>query len=338
MHILYPCINQLSMANKRCKVLLILLWSINQSLLFAQQPDTLIKKLDSLHEKADSAGGQVNIIRPEAYNENTKINFQNYFILLASDFKQQVTKPFLMTRKDFRNVGIFVLVAGALSFADEPVQRFAIDLRNQNPGMLKFSRFVTNTGGPYEAITLGVLASYGWIFRKEKIKTTSLLASQAYITSTVMQQLIKSLTGRQRPFFYDPDQVEAEPRFRGPFHKIYRDVNGKKIGSSFPSGHTTAAFSAATVFAMEYKNVPWVKFLAYGSATLIGFSRITENKHWVTDVLTGAALGYLTGRQVVNNYHRYATIQNRKAKKGSVSMKLNYEFNRVLPGVVYTFR
>lgn len=305
---------------------------------YSQQPDTLIKKLDSLHSIADSSGKQINIIKQGAYNENSKITFPTYFILLTSDFKQQIAKPFHMTAKDWRNVGVFALVAGSLSFADEPLQRSALDMRNKNPGLRKISRFVTNTGGPYEAITLGLLGSYGWVFKNEKMKTTSLLASQAYITSAVMQLLIKTVTGRQRPFHYNPNQVEAEPKFQGPFHKAFTDINGKRIGSSFPSGHATSAFSAATVYAMEYRDRPWVQILAYGSATLIGLSRITENKHWTTDVLTGAALGYLTGRQVVNNYHRYATIKNAKSKKGSVTFLLNYNYGVMIPGIVYTFR
>src|SRR5690349_1005221 len=73
--------------------------------LSAQQPDTLIKKLDSLEKKTDTAG-QKNVIRREAYNETTKINFSTYFTLLASDAKQQFTKPFHMHGKDWKNLGI----------------------------------------------------------------------------------------------------------------------------------------------------------------------------------------------------------------------------------------
>jgi membrane-associated phospholipid phosphatase len=326
------------MAVLRYKWILVLLSAITYNTAFAQQKtDTLIKKLDSLHSKADSTG-QVNVIKQEAYNEKTKIDVPTYFVLVASDLKQQLTKPFHMHGKDWKNLGIYAVVVGGIAFADEPIQKFAVDLRDHNPGMLKFSRFVTNTGGPYEVITLGLLGGYGLIFKKEKIETTALLASQAYITSGVLHVIIKGISGRQRPFTYNPNRVEADPIFHGPFHKPFRDINGRRIGSSFPSGHTAGAFAAATVFAMEYRDRPLVKIIALTSATLIGLSRITENKHWATDVLTGAALGYLSGRQVVNNYHRYATLKNAKAKKGSVSFQLNYNFGTIQPGVVYTFR
>ena len=304
----------------------------------AQQPDTLIKKLDSLRAKTDTTG-QKNIIKQEAYNENTKINFETYFTLLASDAKQQFTKPFHMRGKDWTRLGIGAAIIGAFAMTDEPVQQFMIKLRDRNEWVHDVSKFVTNTGGPYEAITLGLMATYGVVFKNEKLKTTALLASQSYITSAAIQTILKAISGRQRPFVYDPDHIEAEPTFHGPFHSPFRDINGKRISSSFPSGHTAGAFAAATVFAMEYRDRPLVPIIAYGSASLIGFSRITENKHWVSDVLAGAALGLLSGRQVVNNYHRFAAIRNaRDKKRGSVSFNINYQMGVVLPEVVYTFR
>lgn len=305
---------------------------------FAQQPDTLIKKLDSLSTKTDSAGGQVNNINTKAYNEKTKIDFPTYFILLGSDFKQQITAPFHMTGHDWGMVGKFAIVAGALSLADEPIQRYGLHLSSSSDPIKNISRHVTNVGGLYEMYTLAALGAYGFIFRNEKIKTTTLLATQSYITSGVMAGLIKFITGRERPYKVNPALSEAEPTFHGPFYKPIKDVNGKKLNSSFPSGHTTAAFSAATVYAMEYRDRPLIPILAYSAASLIGLSRITENKHWATDVLTGAALGYLCGRQVVNNYHRYAKLKAPKQKKNTVTFNLQYNYGVVMPGLVYTFR
>lgn len=303
---------------------------------YSQKPDTLIKKLDSLNRKTDSAGGQKNNINPTAYNENTKITFSSYFILLGSDFKQQITAPFHMKGKDWIHVGEFAVVEGGLLFADEPVQRYALDLRNRNTTVRNVSKYVTRFGGPYETYVLLSMGAYGFIFKNEKIKTTTLLATQAYLTGGAMESLLKLLSGRQRPSFYDPNSLEAEPKFRGPFNSG-RDINGKRINSSFPSGHTTVAFAAATVFAMEYKNHPFIPILSYSAATLIGLSRITENKHWITDVVAGAALGYLTGRQVVNNYHRYSKLKAPKQKKNSVSFNLQYNYHQLMPGLVYNF-
>src|SRR5450631_178076 len=275
---------------------------------FSQKTDTLINKLDSLSRKTDSAGHQVNNIAPAAYNENTRLTFNSYFILLGSDLKQSFTKPFHMKKRDWGNLGKFALVTGALAFADEPIQKGALKLRSNNPGLTNVSKYVTNFGGIYEAYTLGALGAYGFIFKNTKMQTTTLLATQAYLAGGAVEGVTKFLSGRTRPSLYDPG-TEAEPRFLGPFSKTAKDAGGKKVYSSFPSGHTTVAFAAATVFALEYKDKLIVPIIAYSAATMIGLSRITENKHWSTDVLVGAALGFLTGKEVVNNYHRYSKLK-----------------------------
>jgi membrane-associated phospholipid phosphatase len=302
---------------------------------FAQEPvkaDTLIKKLDSLARKTDSAGTQKNNIAPAAYNDVTKLDFRSYFILLGSDIKQEFTKPFHMRKRDWRNLGKFAVMAGALRFADEPIQKYAVRLTDRNAPVRNVGHFITNFCSTYEVAPLGAFGLYGVIFKSEKVKTTTLLATQAVLTAVLAEATIKTLTGRTRPNFYPPN-VEAEPTFLGPLGKTGKAANGSKSNSSFPSGHTTAAFSAATVFAVEYRNKPYIPIIAYSMATLVGLSRITENKHWATDVLCGAALGYLNGRQVSFNYHRYAKIKN--GKKSKPSLTLNYDFGRVMPGLVW---
>jgi len=318
------------------KKLIIAAFAILPLIVFPQKPDTLIKKLDSLGRKTDSAGGQVNNINTTAYNETTRITFPSYFILLGSDLKQEFTAPFHFTLKDWRTVGAVAIVGGALFLVDEPVQRYALRLRDSSVTVRNVSKYVTRFGGSYEAYILAGLGAYGFIFKNEKIKTTTLLATQAYITGAAMESFLKFISGRQRPYFYDPRQVDAEPKFHGPFTSG-KDVNGKRINSSFPSGHTTVAFAAATVFAMEYKDRPLVPLISYSAATLIGLSRITENKHWITDVFFGGVLGYFTGRLVVNNYHRYANLKAPNQKKNSVSFNLQYNYGRLMPGLTYRF-
>lgn len=305
--------------------------------LCAQQPDTLIKKLDSLSKKTDKPGQQNNT-NPAAYNEETKINGKTYFILLGSDIKQAFTKPFHMKKRDWDYVGLFTVGAGLLALADEPIQRFALNQRTKSASLRNVSNYVTSFGGLYEIYTLSALGAYGFVFKVDKVKTTTLLATQAYITGGLVESVLKTLTGRQRPYAIHPYEVEAEPTFHGPFYKGVRDETGRKLGSSFPSGHTTVAFAAATVFAMEYRNKPLIPIITYSAATLIGLSRITENKHWATDVLVGAALGYVTGRQVVNNYHRYAKLKAPQQNKSTFKFNLQYNFGHVMPGFVYTFR
>jgi membrane-associated phospholipid phosphatase len=298
---------------------------------FSQQRDTISKKLDSLSKKTDS--GQINNTNPEVYRE-AKLDFKTYFILLGSDLKQSFTKPFHMKSRDWKYLGGAVLVTAGLTLVDKPVQQYALRLRNEHPALRNTSKYITNFGGSYEFYTLAAFGAYGFIFKNEKMKNTTLLASQAYITGAAVESVVKFISGRTRPSFYSPNTI-AQPTFKGPFAKSI-DYTGARTNSSFPSGHATVAFAAATVFALEYKNRPWIPIFAYSAATLIGLSRITENKHWGTDVLVGAALGYLTGRQVVNNYHRYAKLKAPNQQK-SLSFNLQYNFGQVMPGLVYKF-
>lgn len=66
---------------------------------------------------------------------------------------------------------------------------------------------------------------------------------------------------------------------------------------SFPSGHTATAFAAAEWLRMEYGYThPWIAVAGYAAATTTGVLRIYNNRHWVSDVIAGAALGFLCTR------------------------------------------
>ena len=262
---------------------------------------------------------------------------------MTDDIKQQFTAPFRASASDWFKIGVFTAgIAGVTLFVDKPVNQVAVNFRVKSNTLVSTSAYVTQFGGAYEGYTLAFLGAYGYLFKKEKMKTTFWLATQAYITAGLIANLLKYLTGQQRPNYYDPVTGMNNNIFHGPFFAFTKDKNGvrppEQMYSSFPSGHTTAAFAAATVFAMEYKDSKIIPIVAYSAASLIGISRITENQHWLSDVLVGAMLGFLSGRQVVNNYHRYSKIQNEKAKKrGSLSFELNYMNGTVLPGIVYRF-
>lgn len=298
----------------------------------AQRTDSLAKKLDSLRTQTDSAGGKKINTNRTAYNERTRMNAKVYFTLLATDFTQEVTGPFHTPSSSWHKVAGFAVIEAGMFLLDKPVQRYATDLMDRNGNFRGLSHYVTNFGAQYEAYTLAAFGLYGLVFKNQKMKTTTALATQSYIVSGVVEALGKMITGRQRPSYLAPGATKPSPTFHGPSFSFSHG------STSFPSGHTTAAFSAATVFAEEYRNLPWVPFVAYSAASLIGLSRITENKHWISDVFAGAALGYVTGLQVVRNYHRYAYLQNHKGEKGSVSFGLQFNYDHLEPAVTYKFR
>ena len=87
-------------------------------------------------------------------------------------------------------------------------------------------------------------------------------------------------------------RVSAEPRPNDP-----RDL------TSFPSSHTSQAFLTATLLHEQYgRQYPLVSVAGYAVATATGTMRVLGNKHWATDVLAGAAIGFLSAETVWHVY------------------------------------
>lgn len=85
---------------------------------------------------------------------------------------------------------------------------------------------------------------------------------------------------------------------------LFSLVNGVKYGvgklrpdnsssNSFPSGHTAMAFYGATLLHKEYGSSlsPWISIGGYAAAIGTAMGRILNNRHWISDVLSGAAIG-----------------------------------------------
>jgi len=67
--------------------------------------------------------------------------------------------------------------------------------------------------------------------------------------------------------------------------------------NSWPSGHTATSFVGATLLHKEFglTRSPWYSVAGYGVATATGVMRVLNNRHWVSDVLSGAGIGILSG-------------------------------------------
>ena len=62
----------------------------------------------------------------------------------------------------------------------------------------------------------------------------------------------------------------------------------------YPSGHTATAFTGATLLAHEYGHRSvWIPIAGYTVATATGVMRVLNNRHHVSDVIVGAAVGIL---------------------------------------------
>lgn len=150
-----------------------------------------------------------------------------------------------------------------------------------------------------QATLTGILAApvtfyVAGLFRHDsKLTDTALLAAEALGDSEFVTTIIKDTTRRVRP--------EAIPT-NGNFSDTWFESPGSVLRGrgSFPSGHTIAAMSVATVIARRYgKQHRWVPYVAYGLTALIGFSRMTLSAHFASDVFMGGAMGYSISRFTV---------------------------------------
>ena len=131
----------------------------------------------------------------------------------------------------------------------------------------------------------------GLIRKDHKMQTTAMLAGEALLDSEIVTTVMKDIDRRLRP---------AAIGTNGSFNDTwFKDTRYLRSNGSFPSGHTIAAFSVATVISRRYKNHRWVPYVAYGGAALIGFSRVSLSSHFVSDVFMGGALGYSIARFTV---------------------------------------
>jgi hypothetical protein len=85
---------------------------------------------------------------------------------------------------------------------------------------------------------------------------------------------------------------------------VTRPSGGKH---SFPSGHTSYAFVGATVLYHEFRDTqPLLAYSGFALATATGILRITNDAHWLPDVMAGAALGIL----VTNLVYQIKPLKN----------------------------
>ena len=148
------------------------------------------------------------------------------------------------------------------------------------------------------ATSLGIVAAplslyvAGLVRHDPKMTATMLLAAEAVADSEIVTTVFKDTTKRVRPAGLPPRSSLSDTWFEGKGTFL-------RGAGSFPSGHTVAAFSVATVISRRYGGHRWVPYVAYGLAGVVGFSRITLSAHFVSDVFMGGALGYSISRFAV---------------------------------------
>jgi len=216
----------------------------------------------------------------EAYGvELNRDYFKGYFL----DTKSILTLS-SWERKDWIKVGLITGITAGLYHFDSKIQEWVQENRNNTSD--KIANFAKPFGdGKYTLPPLCVFYFYGHFFEDKKAKRVSLLSLESFVVSGIFTQGIKFTGHRHRPSTGDSYNTWDGPSF-------------SKSNLSFPSGHSSSAFSIASVIATEYDN-RFIPPLAYGIATLTALSRVNDNAHWPSDVFFGSCLGYFTAKGIV---------------------------------------
>ena len=166
------------------------------------------------------------------------------------------------------NLGPFLvggIAAGSASFLDDHVRS---SVANPDSG---FGKSLETAGGwPSSVLVVGLFTA-GRLAHGPRFRAMSYDLLDAMVINSGYAQLLKVTVRRERP-------------------------DGSN-NQSFPSGHASNAFTLATVAEVHYGwklGVP-----AYALAAVVGYSRIVRDKHYLSDTVAGAALGYIVGRTVV---------------------------------------
>jgi membrane-associated phospholipid phosphatase len=142
----------------------------------------------------------------------------------------------------------------------------------------------------YGTVTLGLLGA-GLISGNDEVTRAGGRLAATLALAGVTSTGLKWAMGRPRP----NESSDADG---------YVPFSGQ---DAMPSGHTTMAFAMATALADDIDRT-WATVGLYTLATGVGWSRMNDNKHWLTDVAAGAVIG-VTSAKLVNGRWRIFNLR-----------------------------
>lgn len=180
----------------------------------------------------------------------------------------------------WRPVAVGAAVVGVAMLFD---QRIASEVVDHGTAGSRATAQTLSRFGQVEVIApvVGGLAVVGLLTSRPALTRTAGQLIGAMVTATVLTQPAKYLFGRRRPYQVSPLDAMAWSPFSG--------------GTSFPSGHTAAAFALATTLG-DASGSTVARLALYTLATGTAYGRVAESNHWLSDVVAGAGIGILSAR------------------------------------------
>lgn len=201
---------------------------------------------------------------------------------VPKDAKKFYKTPLNSDKNDYLIGAGFFAASYLLMNFDEDIKEFKDNNENETldnlfPLFRKFGEF-------YPPL---ILFSIGQLTDNEKATKTGFYSAEASVLGLGITFIGKNIFARARP--YSGEGADSWNNER--FNKTY---------TSFPSGHSTVAFATATVISEMYKDKKHIPPLMYTLAALAAFSRVYDDKHWTSDIFLGSAIGYFSGKLLLD--------------------------------------
>ncbi len=186
-------------------------------------------------------------------------------------------------------VGTYVLAAGVVL---TPLCAYTLDGRvrsfvlSRERGGERFAFALLNEmgDGRYHVALWSGITLAGYITGNREIYEFGKYGGLSFLLTGISTLALKSAIGRARPH-----------TGLGVMH--FRPLSLDDDFHSLPSGHTSVAFSAAGYVFSKTDN-PLVKWGTLVLASGVGLARVYYDRHWLSDVLLGASLGFSIGYTV----------------------------------------
>lgn len=193
------------------------------------------------------------------------------------------------------SVAAAVVAVGTLACMtfDEPVGEWAREHRSSATRVWAAGSKVAGDG--YVTVPLaGALWWLGAQDRDPRLSRASRYALEGWLLAGVASQLVKYSVHRERPS-------------RSSSSQVWNGLGWTDQDLSFPSGHAASAWGMLSGYALEYSDRPWIAGALLTLAASTSLSRVHDGEHWLSDVVLGAGMGYISAR-IVRNRRRAGPV------------------------------
>lgn len=206
-----------------------------------------------------------------------------YWADMAGDAARIAVSPAGWKARDLARVAAVGGVTAAAGSQDEDTREWVLRERGAtSEGAARIGEALGNSGYLLAGLCAGSVS--GWLAGDERLERACLNGTRNLaIGAGLLNTAGKLLAHRHRPYAGDGAGAWDGPGFETESSRM-----------SFPSGHACSAFSVAGAFAREYGSLRPIGILARAGAVLAAMSRVHDDKHWLSDVVAGSALGYFT--------------------------------------------